>query len=316
MNQTRPNLALELTLLAVLATLWGGSYVLIKIAVAEIPPLTLIGFRVGIAALFLCGLVIWQAGRFPRDGNTWRKLFTQSVFNSLGAWTVLAWGQQFVDSGLASVLNSTSPVFVYLFTLVFVGRSNAGPFKLLGALLGITGVVLIVGPGVLAGLGDQVAGQLAILAGAVLYAGAALYGRQLSHLSPGVSAAGTMIWASVFLIPTSIIIDRPWNLSPSIDAVLAAVTLGVFCTAFALLIYFRLLRTLGSMGVASQSYLRAGIGVLLGVGLLGEPLTLSTLAGIFCAILGVIAINLAPVFSSSFHPPAIEPSVPKKEKSI
>ena len=117
-------LVVELALLGLLALLWGSSYLFIKVAVAEIPPITLIAFRVAVAALSLLLVLSWRREKLPRDGKTWRMLLLQSFFNSIGAWTLLAWGQQYVDSGLASVLNSTSPIFVFLFT-VLVTRHEA-----------------------------------------------------------------------------------------------------------------------------------------------------------------------------------------------
>lgn len=281
----------EFALLALLALLWGASYLFIKIAVTEIPPLTLIAVRVSIATVFLIAVLLWQRERLPRDHKTWRKLLLQSFLNSIGAWTILAWGQQYVDSGLASVLNSTSPIFVFLFTAFITHHETSNPLKLLGACLGLFGVVLIIGVDALAGLGEQIAGQLAAITGAVLYACAAIYSKRLSHISATVAATGTMIWASIVLIPASLLLEHPWTLTPSITAIGAACFLGIFCTGFALIIYFRLARTLGSMGVASQAYLRAGVGVLLGVVFLGEQITFVIGFGLLAAILGVAAIN-------------------------
>ena len=273
MADTKINFAFEIALLGLLALLWGASYLLIKVAVETIPPVTLIASRVAMAAAFLLVVVAWKGEHLPRDGRTWRMLFVQACFNSIGAWTALAWGQQYVDSGLASVLNSTSPIFVFLITLLFFRHQSAAGYKLLGACLGVVGVTLIVGVDALAGLGQQVAAQLAVLLGAVLYAGAAIHGKRFSHLKSSVAAAGTMIWATVCLVPLSMVMEQPWTLRPSGDSVLAAMVLAIFCTGGALLIYFRLVRTLGSMGVASQSYLRAGVGVILGVVVLGEEIT-------------------------------------------
>lgn len=274
-----------------LALLWGSSYLLIKVAVAEISPITLIAARVSGAAEFLLIVMNCRKMRFPRERSIWQGLLIQSILNSIGAWTVLAWGQQFVDAGLASVLNSTSPIFVFIFT-VLVTRHEAVPIrKIVGAVVGVAGVIFIVGIDALAGLGEQVAGQLACLAGAVMYAGAAIYGKRFGSLGALTTAASTMLVATVVLVPAAIIVEQPWNLSPSFNAVLATIVLSVFCTGFALLIYFRLIQTLGSMGVASQAYLRAGVGVLLGITLLGEKLTVSISFGLAAAILGVILIN-------------------------
>lgn len=296
MTPSKISLPLEIGLLAVLALLWGSSYLFIKIALTDIPPITLIAIRVGIASLFLFAVMSWRGERFPRDGKIIGMLLIQSVFNSLGAWTVLAWGQQHVESGLASVLNSTSPVFVFLFTALLTRHERIDRFRLAGACLGIAGVVLIVGPGALTGLGQHLGGQLAIITGAILYAGAAIYGRRFNTLPATVTATATMLWASFFLIPASLVLDQPWTLTPSTPAILATLALSVFCTAIALLIYFRLLRTLGSMGVASQSYLRAGIGVLLGVLLLGESISPPVIGGILCTLVGVAIINLPLTF--------------------
>ena len=289
-----PSLKFELCLLAMLALLWGSSYLLIKIAVADIPPVTLIAARVSIAAVFLLAVLAWQRAPLPSDAATWGKLFIQSVFTAIGAWTLLAWGQQFVDSGLAGVLNSTSPIFVFLITALVMRGPSPGAWKFGGACLGLIGVTLIIGVDVLAGLGQQVMAQLAVLLGAVLYACAAIYGRRFNHITPTATAAGTMIWAAAMLVPLSLIIERPWTLQPSTASMLTAGGLGVFCTGVALLIYFRLVRTLGSMETASQSYLRSGVSVALGVIVLGEQVTPVVGAGLACAILGVAAINYRP----------------------
>jgi len=285
------NLRTELPMLALLALLWGSSYLFIKVAVAEIPPVTLIALRVLGATIFLLLVMGARSERLPRDARTWRMLLVQSVLNSIGAWTVLAWGQQYVDSGLASVLNSTSPIFVFLITALVTRHEALGGRKLAGAILGFMGVALIVGVDVLRGLGDQVAGQVACLVGAALYAGAAIYGKRFNHISAVATATGTMIWASLVLVPLALVLDRPWTMAPSPTALAATAILSILCTGVALLIYFRLVRTLGSMGVASQSYLRAGIGVVLGIALLNETFTLPVAAGLCAAIAGVALIN-------------------------
>jgi drug/metabolite transporter (DMT)-like permease len=291
MTSPQHNIVFESALLCLLALLWGWSYLLIKVAVETIPPITLIAIRVFIAAIFLSAIVIWKGERLPRDGKTRRLLLVQSFLTSIGAWTVLAWGQQFVDSALTSVLNSTSPVFVFLITFFFTRHETTSWLKLFGACMGVVGVALIVGADALQGLGQQVLAQLAVLSSAVMYAGAAMFGKRFTHLTPLMTATCTMLWASLFLVPLSLVIDEPWTLAPSTLSMMAAVTLAVLGTGVALLIYFRLLRTLGSLGTTSQSYLRAGVGVAFGVIVLGEHITPVIGAGIVAALIGVIAIN-------------------------
>jgi drug/metabolite transporter (DMT)-like permease len=285
------SLKTELPLLALLALLWGSSYLFTKVAVTEIPPITLIALRVTGAAMFLLLVMGLRKECLPRDRRTWRMLYTQALFNSIASWTVLAWGQQFVDAALASVLNSTSPIFVFLFTALVTRHEALGGRKLVGALVGLFGVTLIVGLDALRGLGTQVAGQLACLLAAALYGCAAIYGKRFGHLPAVATATGTMVCASVTLLPLAFVVERPWAMHPSAMAIGATVILSVFCTGVALLIYFRLVRTIGSMGVASQSYLRAGIGVMLGMVFLSESIALPAAIGIAAAIIGVALIN-------------------------
>ena len=289
------NLRIELLFLILLALLWGSSYSFIKIAVEEIPPITLMAFRVLGACFFLAIVMGARREKLPRDSRTWRMLFVQAVFNSIAAWTILAWGQQYVDAGLASVLNSTSPIFVFLITALATRHESLDWLKLLGAGLGFLGVVLVIGIDVLAGLGTQVAGQAACLFAAVLYAAAAIYGKRLAHISALATATGTMIWASLALVPLALVLERPlerfWEIAPGFEAIAATVILSLFCTSLALMIYFRLLQTLGSLGVASQAYLRAGIGVLLAIAFLGETFDLTVTIGLTAAIIGVFLIN-------------------------
>lgn len=287
----KPNLVVELALLAVLASLWGSSYLFIRVALESIPPLTLVACRATIALAVLIAVMTWRRLRFPRDARTWRKLLVQALLISIGAWTVLAWGQQFVDSGVAAVLNSTSPIFVILITLALRRRVPNGWRGPAGACLGLAGVVMIVGIDALDGIGRQIVAQAAILSGAVLYGGAALYGTRLAHLAPTTAAAGTMLWTCLALIPLSFALEDPLSIAPTPRSLVAAAALGFASTGIALLIYFRLVRTLGSLGVASQAYLRAGVGVLLGVVVLGESMTPVVGLGLATAVLGVALIN-------------------------
>ena len=295
-------LAFELLLLGLLACIWGSSYLFIKLAVVSIPPVSLIAMRVAVAALFLLAVMHIQGDRLPKEPATWRTLLVQAFFNSIGSWTLLAWGQQYVDSGLAGVLTSTTPIFVFLITLLTRHEVATG-WRLAGAALGAGGVILIMGSHALGGLGRESGAQAALLAGAFLYGCGAIHGRRLSQLSPAVAAAGTMIWATVLLVPLSLAVDRPWNLQPSRTSLLAALTLAILCTGCALILYFRLTRTLGSMGVASQSYLRAGVSVLLGVIVLGEDVVPVVGLGLLAIILGVAAINVPGVAALQRRPP-------------
>lgn len=293
-------LGVELALLALLAGLWGSSYLLIKVALTSFPPMTLMAVRVTLASVFLLIVMQARSERLPRDAASWRALFVQSLLNSSVAWLVLAWGQQFLASGLAGVLNSTSPLFVFVLTAFSAQRGAQSLAKVTGVVLGFVGVALVVGLDVLQGLVQQTLAQGAVLFGAFLYACAAINGKRLAHLSPLVTATGTMLWAVATLLPLSLAFDQPWTLRPSALACLAAATLSLLGTGLALIIYLRLIKTLGPMGVASQSYLRAGVSVLLGLVILGEQLSATVIAGLAAIIVGVALINVPAKKSNAF----------------
>jgi len=281
----------EYVLLLVLATLWGASYSLIKVGVETIPPVTLIAGRTLIAATLLIAIVRWRGLRLPRDAETWRRFLIQACLNSAIPFTLIAWGEQGVDAGLATVLNSTAPIFVFLLTAAITRHEPVTIRKLFGIISGMAGVCLIIGSEALSGFGEQLLAPLAIVVAAICYAGAAIFGKTFKDLDPILPAAGSLICGAAILIPACLLIDKPWNLMSSRDSMLALIGLSVFSTALALVIYFRLVHTLGSVGVTSQAYLRVPIGVAIGVVFLGEQLTLVALLGLACVVAGVAAMT-------------------------
>ena len=292
-TRSRPaNHAVELALLALLATLWGASYSLIKLGVATIPPVTLIAARTLIAAGVLIAIMRWRGTTLPRDGATWRRFLIQAGLNSVVPFTLIAWAEQAVDAGLATILNSTSPIFTFLLTLAITRHEPATVRKLLGVALGIGGIGLILGLQVLDGLGDALIAQLAIVLATVCYAGAAIFGRSFKGLDPMAPAAGSLICGAIVLLPLSLALDQPWRLAPSTDSLLALLGLAVFSTAFALVIYFRLVQTLGSIGTTAQAYLRVPVGVAIGIGFLGETLSATAWLGFAGVVAGVVAMTV------------------------
>lgn len=287
-----PDRTTELALLLALATLWGGSYTFIKIGVETIPPLTLIAARTLIAGLILLVVIRWRGLGLPQDLATWCRFLVQAVLNSVVPFTLIAWAERSVDAGLASILNGTTPVFVFLISLVLLPGQRPDWRKGLGVLAGIAGVGLIVGVDALSGLGHAVLPQLAIVAATIAYACAALFGRGFSGMDPLLPAAGSMLAGAALLIPTALVIDRPWTLAPSQESILALLALSIFSTALAFAIYFRLIRTLGSVGTTAVSYVRVPIGVVIGLVFLGERLSSTAWVGLGFVVLGVMAMTL------------------------
>ena len=295
MNETRfqnPNMATELALLAALATLWGASYTFIRIGVATIPPITLIAGRTLIAGLLLVVIMRWQGVRLPTDAATWRRFLFQACLNSVIPWTMVAWGERTLDAGLATILNSTSPIFTFFLTFAVTRHEAVTSRKLLGVVSGMAGICLIVGVEALAGFGEQLTAQIVTVLAAICYAGATIFGRGFKGLDPMAPAAGSLLCGAAILIPLSLAVDRPWTLHPSMGSMLALLALAVFSTALAFVIYFRLIQTLGSVGTTAQAYLRVPIGVALGVLFLGERLSPTAWIGLACVVIGVAAMTI------------------------
>lgn len=288
----RRHLLKELALLVLLASLWGSSYTFIKIGVATIPPVTLIAVRTLIAGSILVGVMAWRGQRLPTDRAIWRRFLFQAVMNSTLPFTLVAWAETSVDAGLAAILNSTTPIFAFLLTALITRHEPVTARKLFGVAIGMVGICLIIGMEALHGLGDQLVPQLAIVAATISYGGAAIYGRNFKGLSPMMPAAGSMLCGAALLIPTSLIIDRPWTLAPSAASIGALICLSVFSTAIAFTIYFRLMQTLGSIGATAQAYLRVPIGVGFSLAVLGESLSPTAWIGLACVLAAVIAMTL------------------------
>ena len=291
----RKSIVLDLALLLALATLWGASYTLIKIGVATIPPITLIAARTLIAGGILIAILRLRGLKLPGDRATWKKFMFQACLNSVIPFTMIAWAEQTVDAGLATILNSTSPIFTFLLTVFLTQHEPATARKLFGVVAGIIGICLIVGVEALNGLGRDLWAQLAIVLATVSYAIAAIFGRGFKGLDPMMPAAGSLICGAAILLPLSLLIDQPWTLAPSVDSMWALLGLSVFSTALAFVIYFRLLRSLGSVGTTSQAYLRVPIGVGIAILFLGETLTSTMLAGVLCVIVGVAVMTIPPL---------------------
>jgi len=295
MSETRlqnPGMATELALLAALATLWGASYTFIRIGVATIPPITLIAGRTLIAGLLLLVIMRWQGVRLPTDAATWRRFLFQACLNSVIPWTMVAWSERVLDAGLATILNSTSPIFTFFLTFAVTRHEALTSRKLLGVVSGMAGICLIVGVQALAGFGEQLIAQIVAVLAAICYAGAAIFGRGFKGLDPMAPAAGSLLCGAAILIPLSLGVERPWTLHPSMDSVLALLALAVFSTALAFVIYFRLIQTLGSVGTTAQAYLRVPIGVALGVLFLGGRLSPTAWIGLACVVVGVAAMTI------------------------
>ncbi len=296
-EKSPPVIRIELLLLLLLATLWGGSYTFIKLGVATIPPVTLIAGRTMIAGVLLLLVMAGRGLTLPKDIATWRRFMFQACLNSVIPWTLIAWAERAVDAGLATILNSTSPIFTFFLTLLVARQDAPSLRKLLGVAAGMAGICLIIGVQALYGLGEQLTAQLAIVVATICYAGGAVFSRGFKGLDPIAPAAGSLLCGAMMLVPVSLFVERPWTLVPTAASLFALLGLAIFSTALAFVIYFRLIQTLGSIGTTAQAYLRVPIGVALGVLLLGESLSSTAWIGLACVVAGVAAMTIPPRIS-------------------
>lgn len=291
--ETRPSISspAAFALIVLMAALWGSSYSFVKIALETVTPFTLTAGRTAISAAMIACIVLMRRPAIPREAIYWRRLGVQSLINATLPFTAFAWGQQYVSAGLAGIMNSTSPIFVFLITALWTRHEAAGPERLFGTVVGLGGVLAIVGLDAFQGAGDHVAAELVLLGATVCYALSAVHGRHFAGVAPEVTAAGTLTLAALVMIPLAFVLEDPLALRPSGAAIFSVFYIGLLSTGLTFIIYFYLVARVGSMNTVSASYLRAGFAVLFGMMILSEPLTWRIALGLAGVVIGVAAIS-------------------------
>ncbi|TSH93104.1 EamA family transporter [Verticiella sediminum] len=267
--------AKEWSLLCGLSLLWGASFFFTGVAVQELPPLTIVLLRVGLGALTLYAVLRASGGTLPGDARAWRDLAVLGVINSALPFTLIVWGQTQIPSGLASILNATTPLFGVLAAHLCTQDERITSNRLAGVVIGFAGVALMVGAGALRGGDAPVAGQLAILGAACSYAIAGVYARRLRRygLAPMVAATGQIACATLILLPLALLVERPWQYAmPGAATWFAVAGSAVLSTALAYVIYFRLIATAGATNILLVTFLVPVSAILLGWLVLGERL--------------------------------------------
>ena len=277
--------------LLLLAFVWGLSFFFTEICLRDIGPLTLAAGRVGTAALALLAVALLARLRGPQRLADWLALLVMGIINNAVPFSLIMWGQTSIDSGLASILNATTPLFTFLLAHVLTADEKISRRGLAGVIVGFLGALVLVGPGALAGLGLQSWGQLAVLAAAVCYACAGIYGRRLRHLSPIVAAAGMTLAASLVLLPLAALVEQPWTATPDAATWTALLSLGLISTAAAYLLYFRILASAGATNLLLVTFLIPVAALLLGTLILGERISLTALAGMVLIFAGLAVID-------------------------
>lgn len=286
-------------LLLALSILWGGSFFFNGVAVRALPSFTLVWLRVAVAALALLLALRVLGQPMPRDRHGWFAFFGMGLLNNVLPFVLIVWGQHRIASGSAAILNATTPLFTVLVAHALTTDERLTVFKAVGVSVGFVGVVVMIGSGglgldTLGGLGTDVPAQLACLAAALSYAFAGLYGRRFRRMAmaPLVAATGQVCAATVMLLPVMLLVDRPWTLAmPHADVWVAVLGVGLFSTALAYWLYFRILAVAGATNLLLVTFLIPISALLLGVLLLGEVLQARQLAGMALIGMGLAFID-------------------------
>jgi drug/metabolite transporter (DMT)-like permease len=286
----------EWSLLIVLSILWGGSFFFSKVALAELRPFTLVLGRVSLASIVLNVVVVATGYRMPRSLRTWGSFTIMGTLNNLIPFSLIFWGQTQIASGLASILNATTPLWAVLLAHFFTTDEKLTPNRLGGVLLGLFGVALIIGPGALRGLGLNFLAQVAVVGAALSYAVAGIYGKRLKGIPPLVTASGQVTSTTIMMIPLVLLVDQPWALSmPTTRTWGALLGLALLSTAIAYSIYFRLLASAGATNLLLVTFLIPVSALLLGRTFLDERLDPSHLLGMAVIGVGLAAIDGRPL---------------------
>ena len=298
----------EWLLLIILSIVWGGSFFFVGVAVEALPPLTIVALRVSLAASALLAVVYFTGLRMPTDPWIWVAFICMGALNNVIPFTLIVWGQTHIASGLASILNATTPIFTIVAAHFLTKDEKMTNNKVIGVLIGFAGVVTMLGHEALGGLGASVFAQLAVLGAAISYSLAGIYGRRFaqSGIKPVVTATGQVTASSLLLIPLAVFYDKPFTLPmPGFEIWLAILGLALISTAFAYILYFRILSTAGATNLLLVTLLIPVSAILLGTVILGEQLEPKHMLGMALISIGLLSIDgrVFPAILNSFKKP-------------
>ena len=283
----------EWALLLLLSTLWGGSFFFVGVAEAALPIFTLVLGRVALAAIALNLLLLLSGRALPRGLRVWGNFTGMAMLNNVVPFTLFVWGQHHIASGLASILNATTPLWTVLVAHMLTADERITPLKALGVALGFGGAVAMLG-GTLGGATSNLTAEGACLLAALSYAFAGVFGLRFRSMGidPVTAAAGQVTCSTIILFPLAFAFDRPWTLPMPAPEVLGAVAgLALLSTALAYTIYFRLLARAGATNLLLVTFLIPVTAILLGVSVLGEVLTVGEVGGMALIGCGLAAID-------------------------
>jgi drug/metabolite transporter (DMT)-like permease len=278
-------------LVCILSLVWGGSFFFAEVALTVFGPLTVVALRVLLAALILMLFMRARGIAFPRGVAVWRDLAVMGMLNNVLPFSLIVGGQVYITSSVASIFNATTPLFTVVVAHFLTSDERMSANKVLGILLGIAGVVSMTGTAAFSGFDITNIGQFMVLGGALSYAFASIWGRRLRSLPPVSASMGMLAAASVAMVPLALIFEAPLSADPGLAPVAAVLGLASVSTAFAYLIYFRLLTSAGSTNLMLVTLLIPFSAMMLGILFLGEDPGPSAYLGLVLILSGLVAVD-------------------------
>jgi drug/metabolite transporter (DMT)-like permease len=277
-----------------LALIWGGAFFFIGVAVRHVPPLTYVWLRLTIGAAGLWAYLVVRGERIRLPRQVWGSILLLALLNNALPFTLFGWSQTHIASGLASILNATTPIWGVVVAHFLTRDERMNPRKLAGVLLGFGGVATMIGPSLLSNLGTSGLAELACVAAALSYALAAVWARRFRRLgiSPFGVTTGQLTAGALMMLPMSMFVDKPWTHAfPPMSAVAAITALALLCTALGYVLYFRLIDHAGATNALLVTLLVPPVAILLGGLFLGETLAPQDFGGLALIALGLAAID-------------------------
>lgn len=291
-NQTMA--AKDWAMLLLLSFLWGGSFFFTGVAVTELPPLTIVTLRVSLATIVLWLVLLITDSSIPKDSSTWRSFFIMGLLSNALPFSLIAWGQNHVGVGLASILNATTPLFTILIAGVFLSDEHLTAKKILGVITGLLGVIVLIGPSSLFQLGTYTLAQLTIIGATISYSCGAVFGRRFKTIgiSPFNTVVGQVTASALILLPLAWFVEKPYQLdNPSTQIWVAILALALLSTALGYVLFFTILNSSGATNVVLVTFLVPITASFLGWLILDEQLHGNHFLGMAFIGLGLAIID-------------------------
>ena len=286
---------MNLFLLFLLGTVWGASYLFIKVTVAEVPAFTLVAGRVGLAALVMWGIVKARGLSPSRRWQDWFNYAVLGLFNMAVPYSLISWSEMFIPSGIAALLQATTPIFTVLLAHFLTADERFSPVRAAGVALGFLGVGVLMLPSLRHGLSGSLPAQLAMILSSLCYGAMAVFARRrIRGHNPILSSASILTMATLFILPASLILERPFHLSPSLPALASWAGLSLLGTVAAQIIYYMLINRAGATFTTMVTYIIPVNGLILGALVLHEDFTVMVLASLTIVLAGVFLVNRRP----------------------